>query len=117
IAGRLLRRPPTEPTQTVRLSEVHLGSLRGHAAQLATRDAPVRRLGPDALAEVLSRTSLSHAREIVESIDEEIGRRAVARLHPALRDRVSGRSGPPRRMLRSHGWRLHRPRGSTGGLR
>lgn len=117
VADRLLGRSPSDRAATVRMSEVHLGSLRGHAAQLATDDGPARRWEAGALAEVLTRTSLTHAREILAAADEEVGRRAVALVHPALRDRITGHSGPARRMLRSRGWRLHRPSDSHRSLR
>lgn len=104
--------PGDEPV--VPLSDVHLASPRAHAAQLATDDAVVRRLPADALAEVLTHASLTHAREILAAVDREVGHAAVGLLHPALRDRVTGRAGPPRRMLRFSGWRTHRPRGTRG---
>ena len=117
LARRLSGRATPAPGPVVPLSEVHLGSRRGHAAQLATGQAAVHRLQAEGLAELLTHASLSHAREIVAAVDHEVGRAAVGMLHPALRDRVTGRSGPPRRMLRFAGWRLHRPGSSRNGDR
>lgn len=109
VLRRLTGRPPVDRESTVPLSSVHLASHRGHAAQLASPDALVRRLPADALAELLTRISPSHARDVVRATDPEVGGRAVELLHPTVRARVTGTDGPPRRMRRTHGWRLHRP--------
>jgi len=93
----------------VPLSEVHLASPRGHVAQLTAPEAMVHGLSADEMAEVLTRASVAHAREIVAGAESAVREGAVRLLHPVVRDRVTGRGAPPRRMRRHAGWRLHRP--------
>lgn len=111
--GRVLRRFAGRPlpveTPTVPLSRVHLASHRGHAAQLATPQAMVRNLAADDMAEVLTRASVTHARQILSSADRAVREEAMRLLHPVVRARVAGGGPPPRRARRLNGWRLHRP--------
>jgi len=88
---------------------VHLVSPRGHSAQLAAPGALVHDLSAADMAEVLTRTSVAHAREIAANTDHAVRDRAVRMLHPRVRDRVTGSGAPRRRMQRLDGWRLHRP--------
>ena len=69
-------------TPTVPLSRVHLASHRGHAAQLATPQAMVRNLAADDMAEVLTRASVTHARQILSSADRAVREEAMRLLHP-----------------------------------
>ena len=114
---RLLRLRPEASAEraAVPLSHVHLTSRHGHAAQMAAPGSLVFRLGPDDMAEVLTRLSVARAREVVEAADEEVTARALELLHPHVRNRVAGITKPRRRMLRLHGWRLHRPLSSQHG--
>lgn len=105
---------PAAVSEPVRLSEVILASSGGHAAQLALPGAKVFRLGPAAMAEVLTRVSVAHARDILRVADHDVLVQALSLLHPHVRSRVT-RTGPsPRRARRLAGWRLHRPGGGPG---
>lgn len=114
LAGRTT---PERDLEQVPLSQVHLTSQRGHAAHLVAPGALVHRLPAHALAEVLTRTSVAHAREIALTAEQPVREHAVRLLHPLVRDRVVGRGGPPHRLRRLGGWRLHRPgaQGHQGG--
>lgn len=110
IVRRLTRRssrdvgPPPVP-----LTQVHLGSPHGHAAQLAAPESTVLTLPADEMAEILTRIPVSHARDIIHAADQGVREEAVRLLHPYVRARVIGSEGPPRRTRRLGGWRLHRP--------
>lgn len=97
--------------EPVRLSGVHLAAGRAHTAQLAVPESMVFRLDPAGMAEVLTRASVTHARDIARTADQNVLDQAVALLHPSVRARVTGVDPPPRRALRLRGWRLLRPRG------
>jgi hypothetical protein len=109
IARRFTGRAPTAPPRALPLSQVHLVSAHGHAAQLAAPDPAVLELPADGMAEVLTRLPVAHAREILRAADGRVREDAVRLLHPRVRARVTGTAGPPRRMRRLSGWRLHRP--------
>jgi hypothetical protein len=111
LAGRSRADVVAEP---VRLSEVHLVSPGGHAAQLRVPRAMVFRLGPKAMAEVLTRVSVVHARDILRVADRGVLKQAVPLLHPHVRSRVTGAEPPPRRTRRLAGWRVHRPDRRSG---
>lgn len=102
---------PAAVGEPVQLSRVHLASAAGHRAQLAVPGALVFRLGPEGMAEVLTRVSVAHARDILRVADHGVRDRAVSLLHPHVRSRVTGAAPPPRRTRRLAGWRLHRPGG------
>ncbi|WP_067429686.1 hypothetical protein [Nocardioides jensenii] len=95
--------------QAVPLSEVHLISAHGHAAQLATPHPRVLTLPAQGMAEVLTRVPVAHARDIIHAADRDLREEAVGLLHPHVRARVTGSGGPPRRTRRLGGWRLHSP--------
>ena len=108
---RLVRRPLTADHEpSVPLSHVLLASPHGHAAQLAAPGSSgLLRLPPETLAEVLTRVSTAHARDIVRAVDWGARDRALRLLHPHVRRRVLGSEGPPRRSRRLDGWRLRPP--------
>ena len=108
--SRFTRRRSSVDLPTVPLSRVHLTSRRGHAAQLAAPQALVLHLSADDMAEVLTRSSITHAREILGAADPALREDAVQLLHPHIRARVAGHGSPPRRTRRLNGWRIHRPR-------
>lgn len=114
LVGRSRRAAAVEP---VHLSEVHLASSAGHAAQLAVPEAMVFRLGPEAMAEVLTRVSVAHARDILRVADRGVLQQALVLLHPHVRARVTGVAPPPRRTRRLAGWRVHRPGSGKEGRR
>lgn len=116
---RLLRRPHTAVEAPVRLSEVHLASPAGHSAQLRVPGALVFGLGPHAMAELLTRVSVAHVRDILQVADPQTSGQAVSLLHPHVRARVTGASPPPRRLRRLAGWRVRHPDrdGSEGDRR
>jgi sporulation protein YlmC with PRC-barrel domain len=102
---------PAAVSGSVRLSEVILASAGGHAAQLAAPGTMVFRLGPAEMAEVLTRVSVAHARDILRVADHRVLEQALSLLHPHVRSRVTGTEPSPRRVRRLAGWRLHRPAG------
>ncbi len=99
---------------SVPLSAVHLSSFAGHHAQLAVPGAMVFGLGPEGMAEVLTRVSVAHARDIMRVADRGVLEQAVSLLHPRVRSRVTGTARPPRRTRRLAGWRVHGPRSGHG---
>ena len=98
----------------VPLTRVHLSSQVAHSAQLAEPHALVSRLTPQEMAEVLTRVSVTHAREILAVADRHVARTALSLLHPKVRARVTGADGVPRRTRRFAGWLLHRPVHGSG---
>jgi len=118
-------------------NDLHLASPRGHSVQLATSTDGMRRLDPDALAEVLARLATEPAAEILRTIgparsaialdaSHDIHRRRLLRaLRPEEAHRVIEAAPPAvgraleeardeptlrgRRFLRTAGWRIHRP--------
>jgi hypothetical protein len=107
---RLLGRPPSVVAiEPVRLSAVHLASSAGHRAQLTVPAAPVFPLEPNGLANVLTRVSVAHARDILRFGDRGVVEQALGLLHAHVRSRVTGDAPPPCRMRRLAGWRLPRP--------
>lgn len=114
-AGALRRLLPRQAGRAivdpVPLSRVHLASPQAHTAQLAVSTATVFRLDPAEMAEVLTRASVTHARDIMQLADQKVLDQALALLHPHVRARVTGAQPPPRRVSRLRGWRLHRPGG------
>ena len=101
--------------RSVPLTDVHLASPAAHAAQLAIPEALVFRLGPSSMAEVLTRLSVAHGREILEVADPAVLSQALARLHPHVRARLSGAQPAARRTRRLAGWRVHHPRPGPDG--
>lgn len=109
-SGAGSRARPGAAVEPVRMSEVHLGSAVAHAAQLADPDASILSVGPQGLAEILTRAPVAQAREILRLADPDVAQAAVDSLHPHVRSRVTGRGTTGRRTRRLAGWRLHRPR-------
>lgn len=103
------RRRKQSPNQLVPLSQVHLVSPAGHAAQLRVPDAMVYRLTAKPMAEVLTRVPVAHGRDIVQVADPEVLDEALPLLHPHVRARLTGEQTPLRRMRRLAGWRIHDP--------
>ncbi len=92
--GRALRRlvgtATTAPTdEQVRLSQVHLVSSKAHAAQLELPDAMVFGLEPQAMAELLTRLPVTHARDILRVADARVLEKALPLLHPHVLSRVT----------------------------
>jgi hypothetical protein len=107
---RMLGRPVVpERTEQVSLAKVHLVSAPAHSAQLAVPDAMVYRLEPPAMAEVLTRVPVPHARDILRVADPDVLDSALPLLHPHVLDRLTGAGPAPRRTRRLAGWRMHRP--------
>jgi hypothetical protein len=118
--------------------DLHLASPRGHSVQLATSTDGMRRLDPDALAEVLARLATEPATEIMRAVGPTRSAVALDASHGVHRSRLL-RALPPeeahrvidaapaasapalerarkepaadgRRFRRTAGWRVHRPR-------
>ena len=102
------RLPPSH-REPVPLTRAHPGSLRGHRAVLAAPRPPVGRLGAHEVAEVLTRVSPLHARDLAAHVAPDVRTEAEGLLHPHVRRRLSGEPTPWRRTTRLGGWRLHRP--------
>lgn len=122
-------------------NDLHLASARAHRVQLATSTDSMRRLDPDALAEVVTRLGTAPATDVLRTVGPTRSahaldashdfhrRRLVRALSPDEAQRVIaasavevGRSleqarGEPaaqnRRFRRTAGWRIHRPRSSA----
>lgn len=117
--------------------DLHLASPRGHSVQLATSTDGMRRLDPDALAEVLARLATEPATEVMRAVGPT---RSAAALHashgvhrrrllralppaeahrlieaaptdvaPALAEASEEPPANGRRFRRTAGWRVHRP--------
>jgi sporulation protein YlmC with PRC-barrel domain len=109
LAHRVLRRASKlGDAPVLPLSGVHLVSGAGHTAQLAARAPSVLGLPAGKIAEVLTLVPVSHARDIMRAMDDDVRDHAVRLLHPHVRARVTGADGPVRRTRRLHGWRVHR---------
>lgn len=122
--------------------DLHLASSRGHSVQLATSTDGMRRLDPDALAEVLTRLATEPATEVMRAVGPTLSaaalhashrvhrRRLLHALPPEEADRLI-EAAPPgvapslaevskerpahgRRFRRTAGWRIHRPRTPKG---
>jgi hypothetical protein len=109
VLSRLRTRPVGAAGAPVPLASVHLLSPRAHAVQLSLPGAMVFGVDPTGMAEVVTRTSVAHAREILQAADRAVVEEALALLHPHVRERVTGAVAPRRRGRRLRGWRLHRP--------
>lgn len=112
---RLLGRPVPRVLAPVRLSAVHPLAGRVRHAWLASPAAPVRALGPDEVAELLTRAPVPHAREVARAVEPRVLAEAVRLLHPHVRDRLTGETPPERRTTRLGGWRAHLPRRAPDG--
>ena len=66
---------------------------------------------------MLTRVSVTHAREILAVADRHVAGQALSLLHPKVRARVTGADGVPRRTRRFAGWLLHRPGAPASGSR
>ena len=118
--GVLVGRAATAP---VDWHDVHLASSRGHALQLVTDSARMHRLDSGGLAELLARLSTTHGADVVRRVGPSRGSAALRRSHPQVRARLThavhgaAPAPRPRRLLRSAGWRVHRParRGGSPG--
>lgn len=122
-------------------ADLHLTSSRGHTVQLSTGTAGFRRLDDRGLAELLTRLSTEHASDVVRQVAPEHAAAALDKTHPHVGRRLLHAMGatdaqrlqtaakpkqaarlaalrrpqPPlhrRRLLRTAGWRSHRPSGS-----
>lgn len=111
---RLLGRPDRPASAPVLLSSVHPLSPRVRHAWLASPAAPVRTLGPDEVAELLTRAPVPHAREVARAVEPGVLAEAMRLLHPHVRGRVTGETPPARRTTRLGGWRAHLPRRGPG---
>lgn len=107
---RLLGRPHLPAPVPVRLSSVHPLGARVRHAWLASPAAPVRTLGPDEVAQLLTRAPVPHAREVARAVEPGVLAEALRLLHPHVRGRVTGETPPARRTARLGGWRAHLPR-------
>jgi sporulation protein YlmC with PRC-barrel domain len=130
--GELLR------SAAVDWEDLHLTSSRGHLVQLSTSTAGMHRLGSSELAELLARLSLEKATDVMRAVGPERSAAALHRSHPAVGRRLLRslrpdearsvvKAAPPaasahlvalhrqigrrprRRLLRTAGWRSHRP--------
>jgi hypothetical protein len=118
-------------------TDLHLASARGHNVQLATGTEGLRRLDPDALADVLARLATERAVELLRTVgptrsalaldaSHDVHRRRLLRalspeeahrvidaapadLGRSLEDAREESAGPGRRFRRTAGWRVHRP--------
>ncbi|KAA1395236.1 magnesium transporter [Aeromicrobium ginsengisoli] len=117
--------------------DLHLASARGHSVQLATSTDGMRRLDPDALAEVLARLATEpatevmrvvgptrsaaalqashgvHRRRLLRALPPEEAHRLIEAAPPAVAPVLAQASEQPpangRRFRRTAGWRVHRP--------
>jgi len=124
-------------------NDLHLASARGHLVQLGTSTDGLRRLDPDALADVLARLDTARAVEVMRTVGPSRSARALHVSHDVHRRRLLralsaeearrvieaapsglGRllmdardesAGLGRRFLRTAGWRVHRPNPRTSG--
>ena len=124
-------------------NDLHLASARGHLVQLATSTDGLRRLDPDALADVLARLDTARAVEVMRTVgpsrsaralhvSHDVHRRRLLRALSAeeahrvieaapsglgrlLKDARDESAGLGRRFLRTAGWRVHRPNPRTSG--
>ena len=123
VLRRLGRRSHRRSTGTVgllSLSEVHLTSPRGHQVQLATPTSSVHDLDATELAHLLTHLPMSSAADVVRELPDEVVAGAAGHLHPHVLRRlrhVLGGDEPaiPRRIARTAGWRLNRPRPRGAG--
>lgn len=136
LLPRALRRG--RPSLSLDWSDLHLTSPRGHAVQLATGTAGFRRLDPHGLAHLLGRLSTGAGTDVIRAVAPAHAAAALHHAHPgtarrlvrALRhderrrladaaahdhaetlerlDRAAS-ARPPRRLLRTRGWRVRRP--------
>ncbi len=107
---RLWGQAPADVTpESVPVTHAHFTSQITHSAQLAAPHALVSRLTPQEMAEVVTRVSVTHAREILAAADRHVARTTLSLLHPTVRARLTGADGVPRRTRRFAGWLLHRP--------
>ena len=134
-----LKGPTSPPQEPVDWQDLHFASPRAHAVQISTDTAGYRRLGPEALAELLTRLSIQSASEVLRTVDPELAATTVHRSHPLtarrllralepekareLTEAITARhppsdANPPvaqpsllpeRRYLRTAGWRRLRP--------
>lgn len=119
--------------------DLHLTSGRGHVVQLATATTGMHRLDDRGLAELLARLSTGKATDVIRTLGPARSARALHESHPVLRRRLlhsltadeaqevidaappsaAGHlaetrhpsNAPRRRLLRTAGWRVHRPPG------
>jgi hypothetical protein len=102
------------------LSQVHLTSRRGHQVQLATPTSSVHELDATELAHLLTHLPTSSAADVARALPDEVVAGAARHLHPHVLRRlrhVLGGDEParPRRIARTAGWRLNRPRPRGAG--
>lgn len=120
--------------------DLHLTSGRGHVVQLGTSTAGMHRLDATGLADLLARLSTDRATDVMRAVGPVRSAGALHESHPVARRRLLHslrhdeaqrvidsaprgvarllaelRRSPPasRRRLRTAGWRLHRPPGSS----
>ncbi len=117
--------------------DLHLTSSRGHVVQLSTDTTGFRKLDAQGLAELLARLSTGKATDVIRTVGPARSAEALRASHPVHGRRLLrslGRAGaqevvdaaptsdagdlaalrppddvPRRRLLRSSGWRRHRP--------
>jgi len=117
--------------------DLHLTSSRGHVVQLSTSTTGMHRLDAGGLAELLARLSTDKAADVIRTVGPERSAEALSVSHPILRRQLVQSLGPDevqeviaaatpetarhlaelrradrpprRRLLRTAGWRIHRP--------
>jgi hypothetical protein len=117
--------------------DLHLTSSRGHVVQLSTSTTGMHRLDARGLAELLARLSTGKAADVIRIVGPERSAEALNVSHPILRRQLVRSLGPDearevidaappttarhlaelrrievppeRRLLRTAGWRIHRP--------
>jgi Mg/Co/Ni transporter MgtE len=117
--------------------DLHLTSSRGHVVQLSTSTTGMHRLDARGLAELLARLSTDKAADVIRTVGPERSAEALNVSHPLLRRQLVQSLGPDeaqeviaaappetarhlaelrrtdqpprRRLLRTAGWRIHRP--------
>jgi hypothetical protein len=130
------------PPVAVDWQDLHLTSTRGHLVQLSTSSTGMRRLDARGLAELLARLGTPHATDVVRELGPARSSPALRASHPVHRRRVlralppedaqrviaasppvtaehfaalrHPAAAPRRRLLRTAGWRVHRPPAEPG---
>jgi hypothetical protein len=122
--------------------DLHLTSSRGHVVQLSTSSTGMRRLDARGLAELLARLGTGDATDVVRALGPDRSSPALRASHPVHRSRLlralepddaqrliaasppaaaehftalrHPSAAPRRRLLRTAGWRVHRPPAGPG---
>jgi hypothetical protein len=113
-------RHPASGSRLVDLADVHLATLQGHAAHLATPGSAVHRLDDRVVADLVTVLPARLAIEVLQHLAP--GRAAIVTdlLHPHIAGRLrraadESRPVGRRRARRTSGWRRNRPPGHDRG--